>query len=202
MLSEELKQKLKKEFEALIDPVELVLNKNNSKLSDEIEKILKELSSVSEKIIYRQSKNLKCHGYPCISVQTPDKDSGIRFMGKPDGGEFPAFIKTILMVSKNDYDLTERTVEFLEQLDKPVDIKVFITKSCGWCPPAMLKMFSFALVSNYITATAIDCYAFNGLALKYNVAAVPKVVINDKIEFVGMKEENEILGHIFGAVGS
>jgi hypothetical protein len=64
----------------------------------------------------------------------------------------------------------------------------------------MLKLYSFALVSDFITATAIDCYAFSQLAIKYNVAAVPKVVINDKVEFVGFKEENEILGHIFGAI--
>ncbi|WP_457636438.1 thioredoxin family protein [Persephonella sp.] len=201
MLSDDLKQKLKEEFESLIDPVELLFKGDRSTLSDEIEHLLKELASISEKITYRQENKLKCYGYPCIAVKTPDIDPEIRFMGKPDGGEFPAFIKTILMVSRNDYDLTERTVEFLEELDRPVDIKVFITKSCGWCPPTTLKIFSFALVSDYIKATAIDCYAFNKLAVKYNVAAVPKIVINDKVEFVGLKEENEILGHIFGAVG-
>ena len=201
MLSDDLKQRLKKEFEHLIEPVELSFKGGKSELTEEIVSILKELASISEKIIYRQENTLKCYDYPCIGIRTPDIDTGIRFMGKPDGGEFPTFIKTILMVSRNEYDLTERTVEILEELDKPVDIKVFITKSCGWCPPTMLKIFSFALVSDYITATVIDCYAFNKLAVKYNVAAVPKVVINDKVEFVGLKEENEILGHIFGAVG-
>ena len=121
-------------------------------------------------------------------------------MGKPDGGEFPYFIKTILMVSRNEYDLKERTVEFLEEIDKSVEIKIFITKSCGWCPPTMLKVFSFAMANENIMATAIDCYEFPEMAAKYNVAAVPKVVINDKVEFVGLKEENEILGHIFGAI--
>ncbi|MDQ7055508.1 MAG: thioredoxin family protein [Persephonella sp.] len=87
----------------------------------------------------------------------------------------------------------------MEELDRPVNIKIFITKSCGWCPPLMLKIFSFAMVSDYITATAIDCYAFSDLAVEYTVSTVPKVVINDRVEFVGYKEENEILGHIFGA---
>ncbi|WP_457625409.1 thioredoxin family protein [Persephonella sp.] len=201
MLSEDIKKQLEKEFKELIDPVELVLHKDGSELSDEIEDLLKDISSISEKIHYRQSSLIECFDYPCIAVNTVEKDFGIRFMGKPDGGEFNPFIKTILMVSKNEYDLTERTVELIEELDRQVDIKIFITKGCGWCPPVMLKMFSFALVSDYINATAIDCYAFQDLALKYNVAAVPKVVINDKAEFVGLREENEILGHIFGAVG-
>ncbi|SNZ06232.1 Glutaredoxin-like domain protein [Persephonella hydrogeniphila] len=200
MLSEDIKNQLKKEFEKLIEPVELVFHRDNSELSKEIEDLLREISSVSEKIYYRENSIIECYSYPCIAVKTIEKDFGIRFMGKPDGGEFDPFIKTILMVSRNDYDLTERTVELIEEIDKQVDIKIFITKGCGWCPPTMLKIFSFALVSDFITATAIDCYAFQELAIKYNVAAVPKVVINDRVEFIGLKEENEILGHIFGAV--
>ncbi|WP_051654237.1 thioredoxin family protein [Persephonella sp. KM09-Lau-8] len=200
MLSDEVKNNLKKEFEKLIEPVQLILRKNDKPVSDEIEELLREISDLSEKIHLTISDRLNCHGYPCISIQQKDIDFGIRFMGKPDGGEFPSFIKTILMVSRNEYDLTERTVEFLEEIDQPVDIKIFITKSCGWCPPTMLKMFSFAMVNKNITTTAIDCYEFSDMAIKYNVAAVPKVVINDKAEFVGLKEENEILGHIFGAI--
>ena len=200
MLSEDIKARLKKDFESLMDPVVIVLHGDDSTLSRETEKLLDEIVSLSEKLSLKTDKNLSCHGYPCLSIQWPDRDTGIRFMGKPDGGEFPSFIKTIIMVSRNEYDLSERTLEFIEEIDKPVDIKIFITKSCGWCPPTMLKMFSFALASPFITATAIDSYAFSDMAIRYNVAAVPKVVINDKTEFVGLKEENEILGLIFGAI--
>ena len=200
MLSESIKENLKKEFEKLIEPVVLVFHGRGDTESTKAKNLLIEISSISEKIQFVESESLSCEGYPCISIQVKEKDYGIRFMGIPDGGEFPAFIQTIMMVSRNDYDLTERSAEFLEELDRPVDIKIFITKSCGWCPPTMLKIFSFAMVSDYITATAIDCYAFSDLAVKYNVSTVPKVVINDRVEFVGFKEENEILGHIFGAV--
>ena len=201
MLPESVKKYVKEVFQTLINPVKILLRKNDSDLSKKAEELLKEIASLSEKVHFQMSENLSCLDYPCISIQGLEKDFGIRYMGVPEGGEFNVFIETIKMVSRNEYHLTERTVEFVEEIDKPVDIKVFVTTSCGWCPPAIQKAYSFALVSDYITATAIDCYAFPDLAMKYNVAAVPKIVINDKAEIIGPKDENEILGHIFSTLG-
>ncbi len=201
MLPDNVKEHLKKKFENLIDPVRILLKKNDTELSNKAEELLKEISSLSDKISFSVLDSLKCLDAPCISVQGETKDYGIRYMGVPEGGEFNVFIETIEMVSRNEYRLTERTVEFVEEIDKPVDIKVFVTTSCGWCPPAIEKAYSFAMVSDYITATVIDCYAFPELAMKYNVAAVPKIVINDKAELIGPKDENEILGHIFSTIG-
>ncbi len=201
MLPESVKKHVENVFNQLIDPVKILLKKNNSPLSEKAENLLREVSSLSEKVSFFVFDNLNCLDAPCIFIQGEDKDFGIRYMGVPEGGEFNVFIDTILMVSRNEYHLTERTVEFLEEIDKPVDIKVFVTTSCGWCPPAILKTYSFALVSNYITTTVIDCYAFPELAMKYNVAAVPKIVINEKAELIGAKDENEILGHIFSTLG-
>ncbi len=197
MISEEIKNNLSKVFKNLIDPVNLILDKDNSQLSNNIKELLEEISNLSEKINYLE-ENLYCIGKPCIAINST-KDFGIRYMGMPSGGEFKTFIDAILMVSKNEYDLSERTVEILEMLDKPVEVKVFITKSCGWCPLVLKKMYSFAMASDYIKTYAIDCHDFQNLALEYNVSTVPKVVINDKIEFVGFKEENDILGHIMSA---
>ncbi len=201
MLPESVKKHVEEVFNNLIDPVKILLKKNDSELSKKAEELLKEISSLSDKVHFYIFDNLNCLDAPCISVQGLEKDFGIRYMGVPEGGEFNVFIETIKMVSRNEYHLTERTVEFVEEIDKPVDIKVFVTTSCGWCPPAIQKAYSFALVSDYITATVIDCYAFPDLAMKYNVAAVPKMVINDKAEIIGPKDENEILGHIFSTLG-
>ena len=201
MLPDNVKKHLESKFKNLVDPVNIYLKKGKPELSDKAEKLLQEISNLSDKISFYVLDTLKCLDAPCISIQGVSKDYGIRYMGVPEGGEFNVFIETIEMVSRNEYKLTERTVEFVEEIDKSVDIKVFVTTSCGWCPPAIEKAYSFAMVSDYITATVIDCYAFPDLAMKYNVAAVPKIVINDKAELIGPKDENEILGHIFSTIG-
>jgi glutaredoxin-like protein len=200
MLNDDIKQKLKEEFKVLKDPVLLVLHSKNDDLSKQIKYLLTEISELSSKIDFKEDSNLTCLDYPCINIRLEDKDFGIKYMGLPSGGEFKTFIDTIKMVSTNDYKLSERIEEFVEEIDKPIEIKVFVTTSCGWCPPAILKAYSFALVNDFITATAIDCFAFRDYAMKYNVSAVPKTVINDKIEFVGYKEDNEFFGYIAEAV--
>ncbi len=200
MLNDDVKQKLKEEFNILKDPVLLVLHSKNDDLSVKIKDLLTEISNLSDKIDFKEDNNLQCFDYPCINIRLVDKDFGIKYMGLPSGGEFKTFIDAIKMVSTNEYKLSERIEEFVEEIDKPIEIKVFVTTSCGWCPPAILKAYSFALVSDYISATAVDCFAFRDYAIKYNVSAVPKIVINDKIEFVGFKDDNEFFGYIAEAL--
>ncbi len=200
VLGEKVRDNLKKIFEKLKDPVLIVFRGKNDKTSEEIKDILKEVSSLSDKIQFEESNELDCIDYPCFSVTIPGKDLGIRFMGKPTGGEFQVLIDTIIMISTNDYKISERVEEIVEEIDRDVDIKVFVTSSCGFCPPAIKMAYSFAMVNNFIKATVIDCYSFQELAIKYNVAAVPKTVINDRVEFIGAKEDNEFLGYIIEAV--
>ncbi len=200
ILGEKVKENLTNIFKKLKDPVLIVFHGREDENSKEIKDILTEVASLSDKIQLEESRELDCLDYPCFSITIPGKDLGIRFMGKPVGGEFQVLIDTILMVSTNEYKISDRVEEIVEEIDKDVDIKVFVTSSCGFCPPAIKMAYSFALVNNFIKATVIDCYSFQDLAIKYNVAAVPKTVINDRVEFIGSKDDNEFLGYIIEAV--
>ncbi len=201
LIGEKVKENLESLFKRkLKDPVILVFKGKGDDKSNKIKQILQEISSTSDKIKFEESSDLDCIDFPCFSITIPGKDLGIRFMGEPSGGEFQVVIDTIIMVSTNDYQISERIEEIAEEIDEDVDIKVFVTSSCGFCPPAIKIAYSFALVNNFIKTTVIDCYSFPDLAMKYNVAAVPKTVINDKVEFIGAKDDNEFLGHILQAV--
>jgi len=200
MLSEEVKEKLKEKFKDLKESVELCLDLNNSKLSKDIKELVQEVASLSNKITVKENcgvSDLK----PCISFFKNGKDTGIRYCGLPSQGEFQTFVDTIDMVSRGKIDIDSRVVELLSDLDQKVEFKTFITKTCGWCPPTLKKLYQFALTSDNIKVYGIDAYDFQDLAMKYNVAAVPKTIINDKVEFVGLKDDNEILGYIASVVG-
>ena len=201
MLSETVKESLKKDFEKnLKEDVEIVFRKGKSELSKKLENILNEVASLSEKIKFKVSDNLTCYDYPCIAINRKDKETGIKYMGSIEGGEFKTFIDSIKLVSRGEISLNERTLDFIKEIDKPVSIKVFITLSCGWCPPAVLKCYNFALSSDLIETTAIECFSFPELANKYSVVSVPKIVINDNYELIGNRNENEILGAILSSL--
>lgn len=111
-----------------------------------------------------------------------------------------AFLESVKIFQKGNYQVSDRILDFLDMIDKEVNIKVFTTQSCGWCFPAVIKAVSFAYLSEKIKVEVLDCYSFPELATSYNVITVPKTVINDRVEFVGSKDDNEFFGYIIKAV--
>lgn len=53
-----------------------------------------------------------------------------------------------------------------------------------------------AVESEYVTADVIEANEFPDLVRHYGVRGVPKVVINDEVEFVGALPEHEFVKHI------
>jgi predicted DsbA family dithiol-disulfide isomerase len=58
-----------------------------------------------------------------------------------------------------------------------------------------------AIASERITATAIEATEFPDLSRAYRVSAVPKVVMNDRVEFEGALPEPQFLEAVLRAAG-
>ena len=59
-----------------------------------------------------------------------------------------------------------------------------------------------AVESEYVTADVIEATEFPDLARRYAVRGVPKIVINDAVEFVGALPENQYIAYLKAAVGA
>ena len=57
-----------------------------------------------------------------------------------------------------------------------------------------------AIASERVTATAIDATEFPELARAYQVSGVPKIVINDRVEFEGAIPERDFVNAVLQAV--
>ena len=57
-----------------------------------------------------------------------------------------------------------------------------------------------AVASDKVTATAIEATEFPELSRAYRVMAVPKIVINDTVEFEGALPEAQFLDAVLRAV--
>ena len=57
-----------------------------------------------------------------------------------------------------------------------------------------------AVASERVTAVAIEATEFPELSRAYRVMAVPKIVINDRVEFEGALPEPQFLEHVLRAV--
>lgn len=130
-----------------------------------------------------------------------DKDYRVRFVGLPAGYEFGALIDDIIDVSRRSSRLSPSTKSALDRIKEEVEIKVFVTPSCPYCPKAVRLAHMFAMENNNIWGYMIEALEFPDLANKYNVMSVPHVVINDSYYFVGAYPEPLFLQHVLRAVG-
>ncbi|MCS6957169.1 MAG: thioredoxin family protein [Aquificaceae bacterium] len=172
------------------------------------EDLLKELADLDERVrlevysplIDREvSQKYEVERVPTIVIEG-EKDYGIRYIGLPAGLEFTTLVQGIVQVSKKEPKLSSNTIEMLKGIDTPMEIMVFVTTSCGYCPAAAITAMNFAMASDYIKAIIVDASENMDLAERFQVVGVPKIVINrGLVEFVGAQPENSFLGYVISA---
>ncbi|HRD02384.1 MAG TPA: thioredoxin family protein [Candidatus Saccharicenans sp.] len=224
MLNEEVRDFTRKQFEAeLVNPIELVyFTEEKSPLiipgqpvsSDcqycqEIKQLLEELSSLSDKIkltVYDFKKDAaraakyQLDKIPAIIIKT-DSDTGIRFFGIPAGYEYMSLLEAMVDASRGQTELSPATREALKKLTREVNIQIFVTPTCPYCPMAVRLAHQMALESPLITASMIEAAEFPELTQKYDVMGVPKSIFNETITLEGAVPEEVYLEHVLKAAG-
>jgi len=218
LLKEQDVQYIKELFDRdLVDPVELVLflesegsdkvTAANSQYFQYTEEIIKEVSEISDKIkltVYKDDKEKeKEYGVKEISalfIQGKNVDKNVVFYGIPSGHEFSSLLEDIVSVSQGTTRLSPASKETAQNIKVPVEILVFITPTCPHCPKAVKTAHQLAMENKLIKAAMIEANEFPELSKKYNVYAVPKVVINEKVQFEGALPEDIFLNKVLSAV--
>jgi glutaredoxin-like protein len=167
-----------------------------SALSDKIKLTVREISEAREEAFANG-----IHRVPAFLLRGAAKGS-VRFFGIPSGYEFSALIADIIDSSKGETDLSEETRKFLGELEEDINIKVFTTPTCPYCPAAARLAHQMAVESARVTADVIEANEFPDLSRRYAVKGVPKTVINDAVEFVGAQPEELLLEQIKAAISS
>jgi len=174
----------------------------------ETKQILGELTSVSDKITVEELNPVldrdRAAQYgidraPALVLLTGEGgDSRIRFLGAPAGYDFMAFVDAVLLVSgAAAQELSSATRERLSALTAPLDIRVFVTPTCGYCPRAVALANRLAFASPFVTATTVQATEFYDLAREYRVSGVPKTVASNGKEVLGALPEAQFVAGLF-----
>lgn len=131
-----------------------------------------------------------------------DRDYGIRFYGIPSGYEFTSLLESILMIGTLTNELDQNTLAFLETLETPLHLQVFVTPTCPYCPGAVVLAHQLAFASDKVTADMIEVTEFPHLGQRYQVMGVPRTVINDNTYIEGAAPEGMLLEKLKVAVAS
>ncbi len=200
MLNDTIKNDVKKAFEDLVDNVKIVYYEDEkAQFNNEIKDLLGQVVELSEKLSLELKPGIESS--PAFDIIGKNKGT-MRFMGIPGGHEFSTLISTIMMASTGVHQLSEESVKFFEGLDKPLDLKIFVTPTCPHCPPAVFLAHRFAMVSDKVTASMVEAMEFQEMSQKFQVSGVPHTIVNDlNGGFVGAHPEPSALAEIKKALG-
>lgn len=201
IMDEETRQEVKKILDGLQSAVKIIFFKENINCPTcaLAEEFVKEISSISENLkseIYnRYIDEAKVSEYspqhlPAIFVETPFSGKRVIFYGIPSGYEFVSFMEAIKSAASGNVELEPETIEKLKNISGQVNIKVFVTPTCPYCPAAVVLAHRMAMASDKITAEMVEANEFPQLSMKYQVEGVPKIVINENVHLVGAQPES------------
>ncbi|MEM5831201.1 MAG: thioredoxin family protein [Candidatus Aenigmatarchaeota archaeon] len=195
-----LNEKLKNEIE-----IEVILDyENNFEFSHLTEHLCKEISELSDKLKFNfydskdkktleviEKYNLKLDKKSDGPIIFYKKHPNIIHFGFPLGMEFPVFLEEIEFISSQQLSIPLNLAKTISKIDKNIDILVFVTSSCPYCPYMSLPSHKFAFLNKKIRGIVVESEQFPNLADKFDVLAVPKTVII---------HENEIKDDFEGAI--
>ena len=126
---------------------------------------------------------------PAIAV-VADRDVGLRYYGVPEGYETASLVDAVVLAAQGDLGLSPESLTAVAAVNRPVDIKVFVTPTCAFCPKAVALAYRLAAASEHITASVIEATEFPDLVRHYQVTGVPKTLVDDRIEILGVQPED------------
>jgi glutaredoxin-like protein len=211
-MDQQTADEVKKRLEALAGEVKIVFFKENiiCQTCGPAEDLYKEVAALSAKVkleVFNRvtdTEKAAAYGVALTPAAVIEGANGarVRFYGIPAGYEFVSLLEALKNSAVTAQELAPETLAALADLKSPVNIKVFVTPTCPYCPSAVVMAHRFALASPQVTAEMVEATEFPELSDKYEVSGVPKIVVNDTVHLVGAQPEPEMLKAVLGAAGA
>ena len=216
LLNDDIKKQVRDVFTQLKNPVQVLFfgDRDNCLYCDDTLALVQEVVELSDKLnlaVYDMSDDAaiaaqyKVDKTPGLVLAGLDGeqvlDFGIRYAGIPSGHEFSSLVHDLVLVSGRDSGLNSKTREFLNKLEKPVHLQVFVTPTCPYCPRAVVLAHQMALESPMVEAEMIEATEFPELSNRFKVSGVPQTTINAGAgTAVGALPEDNLVAEIMRAL--
>ena len=126
---------------------------------------------------------------PGIAIVGP-RDLGLRYYGTPAGHELRSLADAVAVAGgAAGGGLAPASLATLAALDRPLDIKVFVTAACALCPETVGLAWRLAAASPRVTTSVIEATEFPELVQRYRISGVPQTVVDDRTAILGSHPE-------------
>ncbi len=206
--NDDIRKQITQILEQMVRPItiKLFIDEKGCQTCNETKQLLTEFKETNKKInleILDKNQNPKeaeKYGITLVPSFVMLNDlgeyKGVKFNGIPAGHEINSFISALIEMSGHPLKVPQVALDRIAKINKPVNIKVFVTLSCPHCPGAVQNAHRLAMLNPNIKAEMIEANTFPSISQQYNVSGVPKIVINEKYELLGNQPLEAFLNEI------
>ncbi|WP_286262699.1 alkyl hydroperoxide reductase subunit F [Thalassotalea atypica] len=191
MLNEQLQTQLKSYLANLKSRVTLILDLNDSKKSEELHQLAKQIEALSPLISMEISNSAGARA-PQMTV-TNDKGTALKFAGIPLGHEFTSLVLALLHSGGHPIKISTDEIEQIKSLKGKFEFETYISLSCQNCPDVVQALNMIAAINPDVTHTMIDGGLFEAEVKSRNIMAVPSVFLNGQSFSQGRVSLTDIL---------
>lgn len=193
MLDIEIKKELNQYLQLLENDIVLKLSVESDQLSQDLEKFVSEIASLSPRI---KVEKVKLARTPSFSINRLDEDTGVTFAGIPLGHEFSSLVLALLQVSGRSPRVAENLITQIQEIKGEYNFETYISLSCHNCPDVVQALNLMSVLNPSITHTMIDGAIFKEEIDAKNIMAVPTVYLNGEFFSSGRISLEEILSKL------
>jgi glutaredoxin-like protein len=215
LLAEQDQQIVRRQLEALKDPVTILLFTQTigapdtvliaRQIADEVA-ALSDLVSVEEANLVldrERAAQYGVDGVPAFVLLRGGEDTRMRFLGAPAGYEFMSLVEALVLAGTGESGLTPSSREMIARVQAPMQVLVFVTPTCPHCPRAVTLAHRMAVESPHIRAFCVEATEFLDLSRKYRVTGVPKTIVDEgRAEILGALPEDEFVRQVLGGTAT
>lgn len=207
-ISETTKTVLQKELTQMKEPVTLIAvlsEEQNKPFNDFCRKLLKELSTLTDKIrpvIVKPDSDIaiKYHVARTPTILIAPERYAIKFTGAPAGEEARAFLLGVIMASAGITMLSDASKKRLSELKENRNIKVFVSPTCPYCPLQVLLAICAAIEKkDLFSIEIIEIYENKDLATEFNAFSVPQTFVDNHLVGTGLQPEEVFIEEVLTA---
>lgn len=196
MLDSTLKTQLKGYLEHITQPVELVAALDDGEKSRELDELLTEIASLSERITVKHAKDDADLRRPSFAITRPGTDVSVTFAGLPMGHEFNSLVLALLQVGGHPSKTAPEVIQQIKDLEGDFHFETYFSLSCQNCPDVVQALNLMSVLNPRIRHTAIDGALFPEEVERRQVMAVPSVFLNGEPFAQGRMSLEQILATV------
>lgn len=190
-----MKEQLAGLFQRFEKTVEAVVVSDGSTSARELEGFVRELEGISEKLTVSVEQGQGGEDFlPYIDIRTGKKSVGIRYYSVPGGHEFNSFVLALYNVAGPGQKIGESLANRIKAIAGEHRLQVMATLSCTNCPDVVAGSQRIAALNSGIRAEMYDLSKFPEYKERYQIMAVPCMILDGEKTFFGKKGLEEIVG--------